>query len=830
MYDFRETNIQTRTKVKPHSLVLGILLCTNALAFSGEYWIRPDGTDGTGDGSAANPWVRTTANSFDTLMKSSSIPAGSTIHLMPGTFQTLEGIHPKDRWKIRGAGIDVTVLKIASQDGLTNYYDPNGFPAIGDGYFRHDGVEVSDLTVDCNLQGTTEINVSMHAVVLHGNDTRISRVKAVNWGSTRANRECWILQIGAHPYSPGIRTNCIIEDCIIGPPAPVSHAQGATAISIGGGPNENGSYVQTPGDGWIENAEIRNNTIMGITPGITGHPNYFNGIGPASFVKSAKCTGNRVINVSGCAIYGSCGSVFDLVIENNLLINVGWGVAFVGADACGTTNYTKERIQVINNYITAKDGGSGITLAGYGQRATNFIVKGNTVLSAGSSKSNLGIGFWDADHVTFENNVVDGVGGDSSNLGFVNNNSTFASIKNNQSTSGLNVVAADDREITLNPTQSGWYRLLQSWNSGYASGTIQIQRDHSGWLDNTANDAEFTYSVSAYTDDPRYLGVVNILRSLNHGGGGVQGVRIGNMNWKGSDAVYLDIYLASAPAGFPIRIKASSSFHAFYLPAPLFVGTTNMPGNSKTLSFGKGLRTSDPIVVGTNEITLNDQSGKVLNSALNVIDPSHGGLGVNASSWTAGMLPYTTATGTFGSAPVSAFGLSVLNSTSSQALAGALETSINTNKSFHVLPPDAYIQFHSGPAVTLNVAQTLTPNSYIAWHCPSNSNTSLRKSLPLPNEYWSGRTNFVNTWRLRTTAAGIYSFAVANAAIYTNNTSANVQKFVTFTAPTGTNYFVVAATNSIPTAELLYLDAAIYTGNQVQPGDFLILSGKVSAQ
>ena len=40
---------------------------------------------------------------------------------------------------------------------------------------------------------------------------------------------------------------------------------------------------------------------------------------------------------------------------------------------------------------------------------------------------------------------------------------------------------------------------------------------------------------------------------------------------------------------------------------------------------------------------------------LGVIDPAHGGLGLNASAWTAGLVPYTTATGTFGSAPISSF-------------------------------------------------------------------------------------------------------------------------------------------------------------------------------
>src|SRR5262249_26663364 len=126
-------------------LILGILLASNIPAIAGEYWIRPDGTDGTGDGSAGNPWVRTTGITFDALVNSSTSRQNSAIHLMAGLFHTQSGIHVQPYWKIRGAGIDVTTVQIDSQDGVTNIWDLNGFPVIGSdaGY---DGVEVSDLT------------------------------------------------------------------------------------------------------------------------------------------------------------------------------------------------------------------------------------------------------------------------------------------------------------------------------------------------------------------------------------------------------------------------------------------------------------------------------------------------------------------------------------------------------------------------------------------------------------------------------------------------------------------------------------------------------------
>src|SRR5215831_14945122 len=102
------------------------ICCVLAIpVMAGEYWIKPDGTDNTGDGSAGNPWVRSTPDSFDSLMAGSTISANSTIHLMAGTFHSTFGIHPKNYWKLRGAGIDVTTIRIDSLDNVTNMYDPN---------------------------------------------------------------------------------------------------------------------------------------------------------------------------------------------------------------------------------------------------------------------------------------------------------------------------------------------------------------------------------------------------------------------------------------------------------------------------------------------------------------------------------------------------------------------------------------------------------------------------------------------------------------------------------------------------------------------------------
>ena len=222
-------------------LALSLTLFTVVGAHAGEYWITPDttyGTNGAGSGTAASPWVRSTATSFDACINgtgcvpTTGIPANSTLHLMSGTFRTIQGLTLKANWKMRGAGIEVTTVQMDSSLSPPTWALPViGLPCC----YRTDGTEVSDMTVDCNLQNITDACIL--AVRMQGAETKISRVKAINWGS-RNGSECFILSIGSHwQYSMGMQTNCVIEECIIGPAANVTHTQGSSAITIGGAPD-----------------------------------------------------------------------------------------------------------------------------------------------------------------------------------------------------------------------------------------------------------------------------------------------------------------------------------------------------------------------------------------------------------------------------------------------------------------------------------------------------------------------------------------------------------------------------------------------------------------
>jgi hypothetical protein len=426
-------------KSKKTILLLSVFLTSVVLTSGDEVWVSPVGTDGTGNGTAANPYVRSSQTSFDALMQGSTIPANSTIHLMPGTFLTEGNIPLQAGWKFRGAGIDVTTIKIVNLQtiygtNLPSWYTVRvvGTPPL---VYRRDGVEVSDMTVDCNLQNQGGA-VAIGAVYLQGADTKISRVKAVNWGSEN-NNECTIFGIAIHSYYPA-ETNCLIEDCIVEQPAQVTHTQGADGFEIYGGPT---NQFGIGGNGWICGAEIRNCRIynVGIDSSGNGKPIYFNGMGIGYGVFGAKMDGNIFINVGGQAVGESCGSLVNCSIENNMLLDVFVGIAFQGSDYCWDTNSLKENIRITDNFITVQNGGSGMIISGFfAQAITNLTVENNMVQATGGTGTvNYGLQVSYINNLRVQNNILDANGG--CGLSINTNNVTISQIDNNQNLAGVNI-------------------------------------------------------------------------------------------------------------------------------------------------------------------------------------------------------------------------------------------------------------------------------------------------------------------------------------------------------------------------------------------------------
>lgn len=231
---------------------------------------RRDGK--SGDGSASDPFDGSSAQKFDTLLRSRS-EAGVT-HLIvcigPGTFLTegtgdyvvdegrghLEPSHPagftvNDHWRIHGFEMDQTTLRLADL-----FFDPvagNYLQGviIGTYSFEPSGIEVSDLTLDDNypvLKPRYRSDLALLAVTLRSNRGHqwIHNIHVLNASGERG--EDFPVAITSPAPSPDNQGN-IIEHVTM------DHWAGGrcTAITIAGG-----------------EGEVRNNKVVGYHIGYGG--------------------------------------------------------------------------------------------------------------------------------------------------------------------------------------------------------------------------------------------------------------------------------------------------------------------------------------------------------------------------------------------------------------------------------------------------------------------------------------------------------------------------------------------------------------------------------
>ncbi|HEX9046499.1 MAG TPA: hypothetical protein VF988_05685 [Verrucomicrobiae bacterium] len=129
--------------------------------------------------------------------------------------------------------------------------------------------------------------------------------------------------------------------------------------------------------------------------------------------------------------------------------------------------------------------------------------------------------------------------------------------------------------------------------------------------------------------------------------------------------------------------------------------------NDGPVAIGSSLNVSGTITGNGNGLTaLNASqltSGSVPLSRMNVIDAAHGGLGIDVSTWGAGLFPYTTATGSFGSAPISTYGLGLVSQpTFSQAL------------SYLHLPADPSVIITNNETVPVTLNASLAVNGNVS--------------------------------------------------------------------------------------------------------------------
>jgi hypothetical protein len=350
---------------------------TKATETANEYWISTN-TDSGNLGTLDNPYICNTQPAFDLTMN--KLPENSTIHLLPGTYQT-EGSsawYVKSGQKLLGSGMDVTILQLVP-----------GAPSGNCVICSHLGTNmaVSDLTADGNY---TKGTYTYHGVELFGTKLTESRVKAINlaYFDPSVNSEAWGIGCNAFGWGSAIQSEGnLIEDC------EVSHFQGGlgiSAIAFDGTPTNSISGI------------MRGNRVYLPTSMPTGY-RAFNGAYAHDWLVE-----DNYVHGGSVGFYGDTGSYSNVVVENNLFENCYYGVELTGGNRINL-KFTSNTIFLNpgTNEFNHNDAFFFFTSSGF--TYTNITVSGNFVDFSGATVSGMTYNFLDADTVgrlTVDNNTV----------------------------------------------------------------------------------------------------------------------------------------------------------------------------------------------------------------------------------------------------------------------------------------------------------------------------------------------------------------------------------------------------------------------------------------
>lgn len=366
-----------------------------AKAAESEIWFSPRAGRVPGDGSRQRPF-EAGGPAFDERLR--ALPPGSTVRLLPGTYETRgfqnggpDGILVKSGWTLTGAGVDRTTLRlIATLDDRTNNSGRNYVLFSGWGP-TVSNVTISDLTIDCNYRGVSRAsgltNLSLHGIGLYGRDLVVRQVKVVNAAGYRSlpgvNPESFPIHLGIRGLEePG--GNLRIENC------EVSSFAGGAATGIA-----------TLGEGGRDGIQgvIRGNRV------VMNH-------GPAQFGYSGYGSNGLIVEQNWCsgAVRGfnwdTGGHGRNLIIRSNQFLNCrSYGVLIGGS-----------RDGLLEGNTIEMDGthGAAVVLSAPNQLfagASGWVVRGNTLRRRTSRPGELlSVHFWNEvppPGITFENNRID---------------------------------------------------------------------------------------------------------------------------------------------------------------------------------------------------------------------------------------------------------------------------------------------------------------------------------------------------------------------------------------------------------------------------------------
>jgi hypothetical protein len=319
-----------------------------------------------GSGTASDPYDGSTAEKFDSILRarSEANQQNLIVCIGPGTFQTegtydfivnvahktARGFTINKNWKIHGAGIDRTILK------LVNFFPnpPNGARGTGVGVVlsTHDdsasGIEISDLSIDDNYpelkamarqQGIGALNLNAIHLRADQGGHWIHRISVTHpSGEINETFPVWIFSVNTK--SPYVNTGNIIEN--------------VTMSGWGGGKCTAIAVAAAT-------AEVRNNTVDSYQIGYGGWS-----LGKTSFHDNVATNTAYGFNIDSLENDG-------VVIRNNRIVHPKeYGIVIGGGGRYANIEITDNTIQINSKSVP------GILLQG---NVTDARIERNTFIA-----------------------------------------------------------------------------------------------------------------------------------------------------------------------------------------------------------------------------------------------------------------------------------------------------------------------------------------------------------------------------------------------------------------------------------------------------------------
>lgn len=338
--------------------------------------LRTDNVDGSGT-SPLDARDGSTAAKLDTILR--NLTPFTHVILGPGVFKTMGNsfeLAANVRWTpcsnlfIEGSGDLLTTLRLENVASAYHWLIGGNFNEAPN------DVTIQNLILDSNEQNQTTPGWSI-PIGLNGNRNTVRHCHFINYASRLDAAEVFLCGLGASPAADV--SDCLIEDCTIGQPAPgvtwgVSNA-GFTAFILSGYGGGTPRYIR--------NSFIRNCRINDIAIGAVGAPVYLHGFSTA-FAENCALEDCKAKNLTGgggssVVFYNDTGSNKNVYIRRPVLTNVAQGFYWLNEVTA------QDGIHVEDALISVGAGGQAMIFSGGGGGLhSNLVLTRNTIKAYGA--------------------------------------------------------------------------------------------------------------------------------------------------------------------------------------------------------------------------------------------------------------------------------------------------------------------------------------------------------------------------------------------------------------------------------------------------------------